>query len=603
VKMVAAAPLAPAMARPADGAAAYPGDSGPKEYLEPFDYTGVRLLEGRLRDQFIATRDYYFAIPDDDLLKGLRARAGLPAPGNDLIGWYAGNPARPRDIWARGDTFHTFGQFLSGMARLAKAGNDSALRNKAATLMTEWGKTIEPDGYFHFSRHPWTPHYIYEKTVCGLVDLYTYGGQKSAAPLLETITGWAVKNLDRTRPSPTPAARNASGTEWYTLPENLYHAYQATGNSLYKTFGDLWRYDTYWGMFSRDVTPTPAGLHAYSHVNTFSSAAMAYAMTGAPQYLRTIVNAFDFFQHTQCYATGGFGPDENLVAADGSLGRSIEATSASFETPCGTWAVFKLCRYLLQFTGEARFGDWIEKLVYNGIGAALPMGEHGKTFYYADYRLGGSEKLYLPYAAWPCCSGTYPQAVAEYHNLIYFRNPRGLFVNLFVPSQVTWNHQGREIVVEQETNYPESGVVSLTIRSAVPVPFDLSFRVPGWSSGVHVEVNGETYVIPARPGNWAIIRREWKPGDRVAIQIPMRLGFSRVDEQHPNRAAVTYGPVVMVRDDRPTLTPAESNLGEWMPALSGGLEFHRPRAKESTIVPFYRVGYGTPYNMYFDLEA
>jgi hypothetical protein len=59
----------------------------------------------------------------------------------------------------------------------------------------------------------------------------------------------------------------------------------------------------------------------------------------------------------------------------------------------------------------------------------------------------------------------------------------------------------------------------------------------------------------------------------------------------------------MVRDDRPTLTRAESNLPKWIPSSRGELEFHRTREKESTIVPFFRVGYGTPYNMYFDLEA
>src|SRR5713226_5622141 len=61
--------------------------SEPKRFLQPFDYDGVRLLDGALRDQYLATRDFYFNIPDDDILKGFRKRAGLPAPGNEMGGW------------------------------------------------------------------------------------------------------------------------------------------------------------------------------------------------------------------------------------------------------------------------------------------------------------------------------------------------------------------------------------------------------------------------------------------------------------------------------------------------------------------------------------
>ena len=97
---------------------------------------------------------------------------------------------------------------------------------------------------------------------------------------------------------------------------------------------------------------------------------MTYAVTGEPRYLRTITRAFDWFEKTQMYATGGYGPDEDLQAPDGSLGRSLETCMNTFETPCGSWGGFKLSRYLLSFAGEAKYGDWAEKLVYNGIGAA-----------------------------------------------------------------------------------------------------------------------------------------------------------------------------------------------------------------------------------------
>ena len=304
------------------------GSSEPRVFLEPFNYDGVRLQDGMLKTQYDRARDFFYNIPNDDILKGFRERAGREAPGHDLGGWYSGDPAVTY-WWSKGDAFHTFGQWLSGMARMSKAAGDNALGEKTAQLMLEWGKTIEPDGYFYYSRRPNAPHYIYEKTVCGLVDLYEYGERKDALPFLEKITDWAITNLDRIR-------KPDQGTEWYTLSENLYRAYQLTGNPKYKTFGDLWRYTPYWKTFTSGSELSRHDHHAYSHVNTLSSAAMTYAVTGDAEYLQTIVNAYDWLQATQFYATGGYGPDERLLPADGSLGKSLETTFKTFETPCGT---------------------------------------------------------------------------------------------------------------------------------------------------------------------------------------------------------------------------------------------------------------------------
>ena len=567
----------------------------PQVFLEPFNYEGVRLLDGRLKSQYSAARDYFFAIAADDMLKGFRARAGQPAPGNDLIGWYGGDP-RTKTWWSAGDTFNTFGQWLSAMARMSKATGDQEIGAKAARLMNEWAKAIESDGYFYYSRKPIEPHYTYEKTVCGLVDLAEYGGRKDALPLLEKITDWAVGNLDRQR-------KPDSGTEWYTLSENLYRAYQLTGNPKYKTFGDVWRFTPYWKSFVGGTDLPRYNHHAYSHMNTLSSAAMTYAVSGDPEYLQIIKNAYDWHEQTQFYATGGYGPDERLQPPDGSLGRSLETTIRTFETPCGSWAGFKLARYLMKFTGEAKYGDWTEKLIYNGIGAALPMGPHGQTFYYSDYRLGGCRKIYYPDANYPCCSGTYPQAVADYHNIIYFKDPTSLYVNLFVPSVVTWNHDGQEIGIEQETAFPEADTTNLTIRTTAKAAFSLKFRVPRWTHGATVKINGEAQDVLCRPGAWAVIERKWSPGDRVTVRLPMHLALVPIDKQHPHRVAVTYGPVVLVRDQDPILEPKGEDVSDWIAVRGQPLEFSAVGQPNGTLLPFHQLGLGTPYNMYFDLQV
>jgi len=592
---VAGAVLAPLAGRFAR-AAGLPAPAAPaSRALQPFDYSGVALLDGPLREQLRAARDFYLAIPDDDALKGFRVRAGQRARGNDLGGWYSGDPAR-KTWWSNGDTFNTFGQWLSAMARMSKATGDDFLRHKAIFWTSEWASTVEPDGWFFYSRRPWQPHYIFDKTVGGLVDMAVYADRKDALASLSKITEWAIENLDRSR-------KVDSDTEWYTLSENLYRAYTVTGDEKYRRFADLWRFTDYWNAFS-GAAPTAVtrhGHHAYSHVNTMSSCAMAYAVTGEKPYLDAIAADYDWLQQTQCYATGGFGPDEDLVAPDGELGRRLETTYATFETPCGCWAGFKLSRYLMAFTGEARYGDWIERLLYNGILGALPMGEKGATFYYSDYRLGGGRKIHHLDGTWPCCSGTYPQVIADYHNVIYFRDTAGLLVNLFVPSRAAWNQAGTEVVVEQETAFPESDTTVLTVRPGKPAAFDLRFRVPGWARGVTAEVNGTPVPIAAVAGTWASIRRRWAPGDRVALRLPMALALVPVDPQHPKRVAVMYGPVVLVRDESPRLAPSGANPTDWIVRRGKGLDFSAAGQPQGGFRPFYTVGPGVPYDMYFDL--
>jgi len=550
--------------------------------LESFNLSGVRLLDGPLKQQFDQCREIFLSIPDDAILFGFRQRAGLPSPGKSLDGWYGK------------DYFNAFGQYLAGMIRMAKAAGDGPLQAKAVFLMREWAKAIDPDGFSFYTRKPNVMHYPYEKTMGVLNDLYEYAGEKDALVYADRITDWAIKNLDRTRENPP----GGGGQEWYTLSENLYRAYLNTGDPKYREFAGVWHYDKYWNAFA-DGHPDAVGLHAYSHVNTLSSAAMAFRVTGDPKYLRAIVNAYDYFQQTQCYATGGYGPAENLLPADGSLGESLESSFDTFETPCGSWAGFKLSRYLMGFTGEARYGDWVERLTYNCIGAALPMTGAGNTFYYADYRICGGAKVYYE-STWPCCSGTYPQAVADYHNLIYFKDRDGLYVNLFVPSEVTWSRDDGAIVLRQETSYPESGRVVLTIASDRPVEMPLSFRVPAFAtSGMPVRINGAPERVEAQPGRWATIKRQWSRGDAIELQIPLELAFVPIDKQHPKRVAATRGPVVLVRQGQPPVP----DFSKWTPIGNDRAAFEVTSTTASRYVPFYQVPKDQPYQMYFDLDV
>ncbi|HEX5497735.1 MAG TPA: beta-L-arabinofuranosidase domain-containing protein, partial [Thermomicrobiales bacterium] len=498
---------------------------------------------------------------------------------------------------------------LSGMARLSRATGDDALRDKAAALFEGWHATIGPDGDARMDVYAW------EKLVCGLVDLARYAGDDRALPALTASTEWAAQTFDRTRHVPDEYDFQGGGPaatrEWYTLSENLYRAYLESGNPLFKEFADVWRYDAFWGQFADtadldDIVP----VHAYSHVNTFSSAAMAYAVDGDPRDLRVCVNAYDFLQRTQCYATGGYGPDERLMGLDGQLGRSLELYAAHAEIPCGTWAAFKLSRYLMGFTGEARFGDWIETLLYNGIGAALPTEPDGKTYYYGDYRISSGLKQHYWYE-WPCCAGTYVQTVADYHNVIYFRDAAGLAVNLFVPSEVTWDQNGASARLRQETRYPEAETTDLTLQLDRPLRFRLRLRVPGWSEGMSIRLNDAPLAIDATPGEWATIERDWQPGDRITARIPMGLRLAPIDKQHPRRVAIMHGPVVLAQDEaccrRPFALAPGADLASRLVREGDGVRFRilntAPERHTRYLQAFSDFPAFWPYWVYFDLDA
>jgi uncharacterized protein len=594
----------------AAGAFAFAGRAGAAEPAAPvtirlktFDYQGVRLLDSRWRQQVQLARDYYFGLPNDDILHGWRKAAGLPAPGKPLGGWMETNSNT------------VLGQWLSGMARLSRATADTALRDKATQLMTEWGRTVKPDGDCGMS------HYAWEKVVGGLLDMHLYAGASDALPLMERVTGWGARTLNRDRVAATAASFFGRPNEWYTLGENLYRAHQVTGDAKYRAFAEVWLYPAFWNKFADTAAPPDAhGVHAYSHVNTFSSAAMHYEIAGDPATLRILRNAYDYLQNTQCYATGGFGPDERFLAPDGALGRALDMRPNTFETVCGSWAGFKFARYLMRFTGEAKYGDWIERLLYNGVGAALPITTGGRNFYYSDYRSAGGMKVYR-YDNYTCCSGTYFQNMAEYYNLIYFRDDDGLFVNLYVPSEATWTQRGTSVRIAQQTAYPEGDDSTLELQLAQPAEFAVRFRVPAWCNDMTITVNGAPANIACSPGTWATVSRRWSNGDRVAVRMPQRFRWQQVDAQHPNRVAIVRGPVVMPLEFRylepglrvpqtdddlnAALSPdTGTEIVKTLPSGPGVYQLRGASGRNlaAKVRPFYQYGENYPYLMYIDRD-
>lgn len=217
--------------------------------------------------------------------------------------------------------------------------------------------------------------------------------------------------------------------------------------------------------------------------------------------------------------------------------------------------------------------------------------------------LGGARKDYHPQWKWSCCSGTYPQSIADYHNLIYFRDQNGLYVNLYVPSEVDWARNGDTVRLVQETGYPESETTTLTVQPPRAAEFALHFRIPRWCEDAALAVNGVAQPVPCKPGTWAALRRSWNPGDRVTLRLPMRLALVPIDRQHPRRVAVVYGPVVLMRRRGAALRAPAGDPARAIRRGEGPLEFLATGQRPDPFVPFYRLKRLDTYDVFFDLEG
>jgi len=512
----------------------------PREKLRLFRYRDVKLTGGPLKAQFDRIHAYYLAVDEDGLLKELRVRAGLPAPGDFPGGWY------DHDGFAPG---HCFGQLISALARFAEGTGDAATRAKSQRLVEGFAATIAPDGYCYPSQKASTnfPAYNYDKYVVGLLDAYQFAGVSSALQTLGRATKGAIRYmppraLDRNVDHPSSGVDDES----YTLAENQFYAYEVTGENTYLELAKKYLLNsTYFEPLSRGENVLP-GRHAYSHCNALSSAARAYLVLGDTKHLGAIRNAWEMIEETQQFASGGWGPDETFVDPNkGKLGESLTQTHAHFETPCGSYAHLKLARYLLRFTGEARYGDGLERVLYNTVLGAKDPGRDGHFFYYSDYH-PLTQKAYFR-DKWPCCAGTLPQVVADYLISIYFRRDAGIYVNLFVPSEVRWDIEGPPVRLVQTTSYPEAESTEIRLEVASPTKFTVYVRMPGWLElAPSIKVNAKSTAVRAERGAFAAIHRVWHNNDTIEVSLPFSFRTLPIDSRHPNTVAVMRGPLMLV---------------------------------------------------------
>jgi uncharacterized protein len=574
--------------------------------LQQFGYGEVELMPGPMRAQFERNHAFYAALDEDRLLKPFRQRAGLAAPGDDMGGWYSWAPLdaidKPGDNgFAPG---HSFGQYLSGLSRDYAATGLPSTREKVHAIVKGFGPAITED----FWRDHRFPAYTYDKISIGLLDAHTLTGAPDALKILDKTLDSVEKHLppggiSRAEQYARPHRDESfCWDEPYTVPENAFIAWQRGAGQRYRDLAvrflaDAWYYDPL--AAGENVLP---GKHAYSHVNCLSSAMQAYFVLGNQKHLRAAQNGFDFVR-AQSFATGGWGPEENFrVPGSGEIGESLTKTHSSFETPCGSYAHFKITRYLIRATKDSRYGDSMERVLYNCILGAKPIEADGHGFYYSDYNNDGS-KFYHPYK-WHCCTGTFSQITADYGISAYFEDGNGVYVNLFVASRVYWKRADGRVTLTQQTEYPHHPTTSIAMAMDAPAAFPVYVRIPAWAGEkTAIAVNGKRFLAGAEPGKFATLQRTWENGDRIEIEFDMPVTLEPIDPQHPNLVAPVRGSLALFsvgaiaadlrREDVLRVTQAGQGSSDWRV---------KTQSSALTLRPFTAIR-DEHYRLYLALEA
>jgi DUF1680 family protein len=578
----------------------------PRFRLEPFGLTQVRLLDGLEKREMEADRRYLHALPVDDMLWCFRQNVGLPTPGKPLGGWESPSSE------IRG-TF--VGHYLTACTLMAQSTGDTQLKDKANLMVDEIAKCQQAVGPNFIGAIPstyldrvetgkqiWAPYYVVEKLMTGLLDVYKVFGNKKALEVATRmdayIRGRAAKLSDRQLDA-------TMTTEFGGMAQMEYNLYDITHNPANLSYAHRWDQAAILGPLALGEDAL-SGIHANTNLPKVLGAARRYEEVNDPVYRRVVEYFWDRVVNHRTYATGGNNKAEFWGDPD-DLAHNLVGNN---QESCTTYNMLKIARTLIRWTADPKYADFYERAYFNGI---LPTQrpDTGMMIYYLPLAGGDTKAWGTFHDSFWCCYCTGIESFAKLNDSIYFHDKDGLFVNLYVPSELTWSEKGLRLT--QQTKFPEEEGSTFTIHVKHPNDLALNFHVPYWCSRFRVSVNGQAIPLDAKPSSYAAIRRTWHDGDIVKLTMPMSLRTQPMPDDSALKA-VMYGPVVLAGVMDPKTPIAEDlNTGylnlnpnedptKWLTPVAGKpLQFRTVGQKANLpFIPLYDV-IDDRFGVYWDL--
>ena len=584
--------------------------TGPRCFA--FDLKQVRLLDGPFKRAMELDRKYLHDLDSDRLLHMFRITAHFPSSARPLGGW------EKREL--RG---HTMGHYLSACAMIYASTGDEKLKAKAEAIVAELVKCQKSHGNGYLSAFPeegikrviygtgrwWAPWYTLHKIYAGLLDMYIHCGSNQALQIANNMADWAKGHLDTLTEEQT---QRMLEVEYGGMNEVFCNLYAVTKNPDHLALALEFDHKRVFQPLS-NFQDNLKGLHANTQIPKIIGTAREYELTGERYYYNIATFFWDQVVNARSYCTGGTSNHEHWRTDPYKL--AGELSTASQETCC-TYNMLKLTRHLFTWTPEAKYADYYERALYNSI-LSTQCPETGMMMYFVPLNPGHWKVFNTPYDSFWCCTGTGMENHAKYGDSIYFHDDNGVFVNLFIASEVNWPEKA--ILLRQETNFPEQQGTSLIIKTAEPVRLALRIRIPYWATKpVTVSINRSKQKVDTQPASYLTLDRIWKNGDRVDIDMPMSLHLHRIPDDE-NLAAVMYGPLVMAgalgteglpanepylkgqrdQSETPDYPPIpvfftdSDDVNTWVKPVQGKpLTFrtvNAGRPRDVTLVPFYKL--------------
>ncbi len=543
--------------------------------------TAVTLLDSPFRDNQSRNTAYLLFLDPERMLRSFRLNYGQPTQAEPLGGW-----EKPLSQ-IRG---HMTGHLLSALALTYASTGNAAARDRGRYLVSQLAAlqaraanagfhpgylSAFPEFYFDWLERGlavWSPYYMIHKYLAGMIDQYQLAGDDQALDVAMKLADWVDWRTSRL---PYAQMQMILGNEFGGLPEALANLYTITGAERYLATAQRFYHAEVLDPLAAGVDALP-GLQANVTTPKIVACARMWEETGSGKYHDIAQNFWDIVTGHHVYVIGGVGNYEHFQAPD-----TVAAQLSNFTCEnCVSYNMLKLTR-LLHFHQLSRVDmiDYYERTLFNQmLGEQDPASPHGFNCYYTGLSAGAFKRQPLNYFprgdqgiyatdwdTFTCDTASGLETQAKFADTIYTRDADGLYVNLFIPSQVRLDG----LTLQQATSFPDEPVTRLSVVSGAAT-MTLRVRVPKWVAGLPMtRLNGAalpgTAVVPGtpgipgtQPGGWITVRRRWEAGDLLEVTLPMQLAFEPTPD-HPSVQAVTYGPVVLsgvYPADPGPLTPA-----------------------------------------------
>jgi uncharacterized protein len=526
-----------------------------------FPLAAVQLHPSPFRANQAREISYLMFLDPDRMLHTFRRNFGLPPRARPVGGW-----ERPGSE-VRG---HCTGHLMSGLAITYANTGHQAAADKGHYLVDQLARcqararqagfhdgylSAFPESFFdrlEAGRPVWSPYYMIHKVMAGLIDQHELTGSAQALETAARLGDWVSWRTGRLS---YPHMQRILNVEHGGIAESLTNLYRLTWDESYLRTAERFYHAAVFDPLARGQDDLP-GRHANTNIPKIIACVRVWEETGDPRYHDIAHNFWRIVTQHHSYAIGGTSNWEHWHAPDVIAGQLSNRTCEN----CCSYNMLKLTR-LLHFHQPHRIDllDYYERTLFNQmLGEQDPRSAHGFNIYYTGLSpaafkrqppfMGSDPDVYsTEYHNFSCDDGTGMETQVKFADTIYSRDRHGLFVNLFIPSEVTWGDNGMRI--RQETRFPDEPGTRLTVLAG-RAQIAIRVRIPGWAAApARAWLNGRELASQeltgrGAPGSWLVLDRAWSAGDTLRVSLPMELANSPTPDQ-PAVQAVSYGPVVL----------------------------------------------------------